>query len=175
MSMEEHMNLKHAMKNKDGSYIVEASIILPMFVLAVISLALIINMIAASEKMTFEAACDAYNIQNTTLKTYTSIDRERNYEVNYPFGIGGRINFDFGLLIRGYNGMYQHSDTLSEEDFEEYGESKIVVIFPKYGIRFHRDGCRYLNQDFWGEEYKIEIQKNDAINKGYTACLVCGG
>lgn len=169
------MNLRRIMKNKMGSYTVEASIILPMFILAVISLALIINMIISSEEMTFDAAKRAYHIQNTTLKTYTSIDESNTYEVDYPFGIGGRIDFDFGLLIRGYNGAYQHSDTLSESDFEEYEKSEIVVIFPHYGIRFHKDGCRYLKQDFYGDEYKVEIEKNDAINKGYTACLVCGG
>ena len=169
------MNLKRIMRNKRGSYIVEASIVLPMFIFAVISLTLVVNMISASERQTFEAAKDAYYIQNTTVKEYTSIDSGDTYEVDYPFGIGGRIDFDFGLLIRGYNGTYQHSDTLTVEDFESNEKSEIVTIFPKYGKRYHKDGCRYLSQDFRGEEYKIQLEKNDAINKGYTPCLICGG
>lgn len=41
------------------------------------------------------------------------------------------------------------------------------VYITNTGSKYHRDGCRYL------DESKIAISKADAIAQGYTACKVC--
>ena len=39
----------------------------------------------------------------------------------------------------------------------------------------HRTSCRYAKQKYGEQEYKIEMEREDAKAKGYTPCLVCGG
>lgn len=46
------------------------------------------------------------------------------------------------------------------------GDDETVYI-TKTGTKYHRAGCRYL------DESKIAIDKADAIKQGYTACSVC--
>ncbi len=41
------------------------------------------------------------------------------------------------------------------------------VYITKTGSKYHSDECRYLSQS------KIEIDINDAVSQGYTACSVC--
>ena len=42
-----------------------------------------------------------------------------------------------------------------------------TVFITRTGKKFHRDGCRSLNQS------RIPIKRSDAISKGYQACKVC--
>ena len=45
-------------------------------------------------------------------------------------------------------------------------ESTIVYI-AESGSKYHTSGCRYLNKS------KIEIELNDALERGYEPCKVC--
>ena len=217
-SMVRSMNLKKHIRNRKGSYIVEAALTLPVFVVCVTALALIVNIIAICENICFAAAEELHEISlasyweqtETVIPVYDFIIEARVYEenprltkfkvtnldylysdgniddligidtvsvftVDNPLGIFGRIEFSQGLLTRGFTGSLQESRPLSESEFKDNQAGKVVWIFPKYGIRYHRPDCRYVKQDYEGEEYKLEMQQEDAGRKGYTPCLVCGG
>lgn len=113
--------------------------------------------------------------------TYKDIDElvglqtKANFGVENSIGIRGKIVFNQKLLARTFTGKLENSKPLSEEEFQRNEESVPVVIFPKYGVRFHLETCRYVKQNYRGEEYKIEMEKEDAKAKGYTPCSVCGG
>ncbi|MBQ4650588.1 MAG: hypothetical protein IJB73_07800 [Firmicutes bacterium] len=216
------MSFKKNIRNKKGSYIVEAALTLPLFIICVAALALIIDIAAICENIGFltaaevrdmdvdaykekslekaglAAAAEEFFIEETILKEnprltdfeirnldylysdgniddLIGIDTVSVFTVDNPLGIFGRIEFSQGLLTRGFTGSLQESSPLSESEFKDNQASKVVWIFPKYGIRYHRPDCRYVKQDYEGEEYKLEMQQEDAGRKGYTPCLVCGG
>jgi hypothetical protein len=104
-----------------------------------------------------------------------SLSVETDLKAEYPFGISGKIRFRMDVLSRAFTGSVRRSGTLSAEEFQDGSGSNKVIIFPKYGERFHSAGCRYVKQDFKGEEVKLEMEKKDAELKGYTPCLICGG
>ncbi len=195
------MNL---MKNtKRGSYIVEAAISMPVFILCVVAIALIINIISECENIGFQSARRMHAISSgsetakiAAIADFTSLaDRHRlrtgvtaggidelmelrtesEFKVKNPIGIKGEISFTQQLRVRAFTGKTENSTPLSLAEFQKNEESVPVVIFPKYGKRFHTAGCRYATKNYNGNEYKIEMEKADAQAKGYTPCLVCGG
>lgn len=198
-------------KNRKGSYIAEAALTLPVFILCVIALALIIRVIAVCENIGFVTAEEAREIslakislcaekniekrvceENPRLTDFRvtnldylysggniddliGINSKSIFTVENPIGIYGRIEFTQGLLLRGFTGADRSEKPLSESDFTEYEESHTVVVFPKYGIRYHGKTCRYVKQEYEGQEYRLEMEREDAKLKGYTPCLVCKG
>ena len=46
-------------------------------------------------------------------------------------------------------------------------QEKDVVYITKTGEKYHGSACRYLSHS------RIEISRDDAIERGYTACSVC--
>ncbi len=178
---------------------VEAAMSLPVFIICVLSLSLIIRILASIEGIVFNQTLMLHDMQMRAPELFPSargekyevkdfdylftengiedliaLDSKGSYRVENPVGVRGRIEVEMKIMLRGFTGAKQHSGTLGEEDFHE-GESNIIVIFPKYGIRFHSRECRYAVQDYSGEEVKMEMQKRDAQLKGYTPCLVCNG
>lgn len=201
--------------NKNGSYITEAAITLPVLIIAVCALALIIRIVAVCESICFvtanevrETSLEAYNkipsvslcksIETEVLKTEKSLTDFRvtkhsylyqengtddlicvceraRFEVSNPIGINGEISFDLKLKARAFTGSLREEEPLYGEKFRNNEDSCEVVVFPKYGIRFHRMTCRYVK--FYDEEgsCKLIMEKEDALLKGFTACKVCGG
>ena len=117
----------------------------------------------------FAARCDG-NIDDLIGINSISI-----FTVDNPAGIYGQIEFTQGLLLRGFTGACRGEEPLSEEDFTGYEKSQPVIVFPKYGIRYHVKTCRYVEREYDGQEYRLEMELEDAKLKGYTACLICGG
>ena len=103
------------------------------------------------------------------------INSKSIFTVDNPVGICGQIEFTQGLLFRGFTGACRREEPLSEEDFTGYEKSQPVVVFPKYGIRYHVKTCRYVRQEYDGQEYRLEMELEDAKQKGYTACMICRG
>ncbi len=207
---------KKRIRNKQGSYIVEASICLPLFIVAVLALSLIVNIIAVCESISFATVKE---IKNIDLNAYSlksgglverviaekniancseklndfrltefkylyrddgiddliALESRANFRVLNPIGIGGEITFTEGILTRGFTGKLQDSKPLTAREFEESAQSTIIVIFPKYGERYHIPNCRYVKQNYAGESYHIEMEKEDAKRKGYTPCEICLG
>ncbi len=200
---------------KNGSYTVEAALTLPIFIIAVISLALIINIIAICESICFNSAKEIRAMtleaeivelgiltgprvenavlgENPKLKNFVVRDVDylyshkevddligiktgADFSVSHPLGVMGKISFDFNLLARGFTGAVQKRPPLDEARFKEGGNSHTVIVFPKYGERYHKENCRYVKQEYYGEEYKVPMEAEEAKNNGYTPCMICGG
>lgn len=116
-----------------------------------------------------------YQFTDKGIDELVGLQTKANFGVENSIGIRGKIIFNQKLLARTFTGKLENSMPLSGEEFRKNGESVPVVIFPKYGVRFHLETCRYVKQNYRGEEYKIEMEKEDAKAKGYTPCRVCGG
>lgn len=116
-----------------------------------------------------------YQFTYKDIEELVGLQTKANFGVKNRVGIKGKILFEQKLLARTFTGKLEKAKPLSAEEFRKNGESVPVVIFPKYGVRFHLKTCRYVKQNYRGEEYKIEMEKEDAKAKGYTPCDVCGG
>ncbi len=187
-------------KNKRGSYIVEASMALPVFIICFISIALVIQIISRCEQIVFTQSEKSRKLDETAPLILTGIrdesydlknfrymfskkgiddliliDTETKMKVSDPVGISGRIVFRMKILSRAYTGKTERSDTLPLEEFMGSGRSVEVLVFPKYGYRYHRKDCRYAVQEYSGEEVRLVMQLRDAELKGYSPCMVCGG
>lgn len=195
------MNSKRgSVSKKSGSYIAEAAMTLPVFILVFVALALVINVIAECENVVFEECRIIHRldlnapeiIPNPGSPEYKtegfrylysengtddliSIKARADFRIEYPFDILGKIDFRMEVMSRAFTGAERHSDTLKEEDFQDGSGSKKVIIFPKYGEKYHSTGCRYVKQEYAGEEVKLEMEQKDAELKGYLPCLICGG
>lgn len=103
------------------------------------------------------------------------LQTKSSFTVANPIGINGNIIFTQRILARAFTGKLENAEPLAAGEFQKNGESVPVVVFPRYGIRFHAASCRYAKQKYGEQEYKIEMEREDAKAKGYTPCLVCGG
>ena len=191
---------KDSVSKKSGSYIAEAAMTLPVFILVFVALALVVNVIAECENVVFEECRIIHRLDlnapemipmpgSSEYKTedfdylysengiddLISIRAGTDFRIEYPFGILGKIDFRMDVLSRAFTGAVRQSGTLGPEDFQDGSGSKKVIIFPKYGERYHSMGCRYVRQEYAGEEVKLEMEEKDAELKGYTPCLICGG
>ena len=74
----------------------------------------------------------------------------------------------FSLVLAGLGGKcpWDKDDDDDSSSGSSGGSSNIVYITAT-GDKYHRLGCQYLNQS------KIAIDRQEAINQGYTACSVC--
>jgi len=191
---------KDSVSKKSGSYMVEAALTLPVFILVFVALALVINVIAECENVVFEECkiihrldMDApeifpdpkspdykvedfdYLYSDNGIDDLIGITAGADFKIEYPFDILGKIDFRMDVLSRAFTGAVRHSGTLDPEAFQDGSESKKVIIFPKYGEKYHSRECRYVKQEYEGEEVKLEMEQKDAELKGYAPCLICGG
>ena len=70
------MNLKRIIESRKGSYIAEAALTLPVFILCVIALSLIVRIIAVCENIGFVTAAEARDISLAKVSLCT----EKNIE-----------------------------------------------------------------------------------------------
>ena len=173
---------------------------LPVFIICFVSIALVILIIARCENIVFTQSEKSVKLDETApfiltdvrdesydlkhfryLFSYKGIDdlilidTETTSRVTDPIGIKGRIVFRMKILSRARTGKTETSEPLPGEEFMGKERSVEVVIFPKYGYRYHVKNCRYVVQEYAGEEVKLIMQLRDAELKGYTPCMICGG
>ncbi len=173
---------------------------LPVFIICFVSIALVITMISRCEKIVFVQSEKSLRLDETAPLILTRvrdeaydlrdlrfmfsqkgiddlilIDTETRMNVSDPVGINGKTVFRLKILSRARTGKTEDTGPLPIEEFMGTERSCEVVVFPKYGLRFHLETCRYAVQEYAGEEVKLVMQKRDAELKGYTPCLVCGG
>ena len=84
--------------------------------------------------------------RNTTMEELIAVDTEAIFEVRNPIGIYGKICFTQGLLCRGFTGAARTYQPLPAHAFSEGEDSVPVIVFPKYGYRYHKKDCRYVRQ-----------------------------
>lgn len=99
------------------------------------------------------------------------------FSVENLIGISGRIVFEEKLVTRGFTGALQDGQPLKAAAFTEDVQAVQVVVFPRYGMRYHRPNCRYVQQHDTPEEtaYMLKMDRAEAERKGYTPCMVCKG
>ena len=106
---------------------------------------------------------------------HIAIEAVGRFVVNNPIGIAGNITFEESLAARPMVGQNNSCETLSELDFSEIGKSQKVVVFPKYGKKYHTKECTYVKRAKKDAVCQLEMEKIDAGLKAYEPCLVCGG
>lgn len=198
-----------------GSYLVEATLTLPVMILASISLALIINMIAACETIGFVTSCQLKKhliIENSLFNTVSlctgleaeivdqcpqitdfkikavrggyrsgeiydlvSITTETSFQVFSSAGIGGEAVFEEKLMARAFTGSVQDASPLNEAAFTQGGSSRQVIIYPKYGERFHKSSCKIVQQQSLDGNSGWMMDAEEANRQGFSPCQVCGG
>jgi len=58
----------------------------------------------------------------------------------------------------------------SQDDPAKVEQTKDCTVYAtRTGHRYHRAGCRYLRQS------RIAMSRSEALARGLTPCLVCGG
>ena len=104
-----------------------------------------------------------------------ALDAEAKFNVFSTIGINGNISFNEKVLCRAFSGKVQPKRPLSEEEFCGTKRAVAVFIFPKYGERYHRYECRYVMQNNLDKSGVLQMDREDALRKGYTPCIVCQG
>lgn len=206
------MNLKKSIyQNKSGSYIVEASITLPLLIISICSLIFIIKISATCEAITFVTSRSlldtifGYNIgfnekslckdieeiskyhsdfrvnkyrylyDDKKMTDLIELDAKVNFNITNTIGINGHMSFSEKILCRGFTGTSQNKSPLFEEDFNEFRKATTIYVFPKYGERYHTKECRYIIKSEFEKGYIQKMDREDALRKGYTPCIVCKG
>lgn len=206
------MSLKKNMyQNKRGSYIVEASITLPLLIISICSLMFIVKIIATCEAITFVTSNSlldtifGYNIgfnekslckdveeiskslsdfkvtkyrylyEDNEMTDLIALDVKVDFSVTSAIGINGNISFTEELLCRGFTGTSQKKSPLPEADFNQLKCATLIYVFPKYGERYHIGECRYIKKSEIENGYIVRMDREDALRKGYTPCIVCQG
>ncbi len=103
-----------------------------------------------------------------------SLEGRARFKVTNAIGINGKIDFTYRLMTRGFTGNITRGKPLKEADFLSSEPSVTVVIFPRYGKRYHIKQCYYVTERY-KDDYKTEMEQEDAIRKGFTPCIICGG
>jgi len=106
---------------------------------------------------------------------HIGLTAQGNFSVINPLGINGRITFTESILARPMVGKNNCGNVLREEEFCGNGKSKKVMVFPKYGEKYHRKNCLYVKRAKKEDVCQLEMEEIDAGLKDYEPCLVCGG
>lgn len=123
----------------------------------------------------FNADICGYLYSRDGIDDLISVDGRASFNVVNVIGVEGRIDFDAKVISRAFTGTARDASPLPESEFKERGTAEEIFVFPKYGIRFHRENCRYVKIYDKEGSCKLKMDKNEARLKGYTPCMVCGG
>lgn len=200
------------LRERRGSYITEAAIFLPVFILSVCAIILVIRIIGVCENICFitaeevlKADLEIYKITNSVslcneiedrvfdetsvdfkikrlrylydggdMTDLISVEGGAELSVKNAVGINAKIDFTEKLLTRAFTGVITPGKRLGEEEFHQGSGSCQVIVFPKYGMRYHSKACRYVKR-IDDTECKKVMEKEDAKRQGYTPCKTCGG
>ena len=202
-------------RNRKGSYLVEASITLPVFILSAAALAMVIQLIAVcetigyvmsrelKENLLFDAGilnhvslCRTIedgvisqhpnvsdfrvkrvrqNVQNGNMTDLITVSAEAKFHVILPLHIGGRMQFEQKLMARAFTGAQQDSLPLAADGFMQGGNAADVLIYPKYGERFHVESCTIVQQQMKSGNPGWEMDRKEAELWEYTPCEICRG
>ncbi|MBQ4506485.1 MAG: hypothetical protein II971_04465 [Firmicutes bacterium] len=152
--------------SRRGNIIVDAACVLPVFILAIGMLLSLITQAGSEEKTVGglkTAAIAAIDV--SAVYPYELTESEKVSDGLYVDNVirlmlpGER--FLKGIAFRPFVG---------ESKQPEGADDMQVYIFPKYGVRYHIDGCYILKR-----ETHIRVLKSQAVADGYTPCRICLG
>lgn len=207
--------MKKVMNGRSGSYLVEASLTLPVFILSICALAMIVNLIAVCETLGFIMSREikenlffntgifnyvslCRTIENGTVEEHPTagsiqVNRVRcrvrsgtmtdlitvtakaEFHVLLPLGIGGGSGFEQKLMARLFTGTRQDGEPLNPAAFTEGGTAVPVLVYPKYGERFHGETCAIVQQQMDHGNSGWKMDREEAVIRSYTPCEICGG
>lgn len=209
------MKALKTVNNKKGSYLVEASFTLPIFILGVAALAMIVNMIAVCESICFVMSrevkeillFDISKIQVITLcKTIEdgvedehpsavgvkvrsarcgvnqygmtdliTVSAKADFNLVLPAGMGGKASFNQKLMARQFSGSLQDENELEAAAFTQGAKSAAVIVYPRYGERYHNQRCEIVSQQLEHGNNGWEMDLKEAQLRNFTPCEICGG
>lgn len=210
--------MKEIMKTKidrKGSYLVEATLTLPVMILGAVALVLIINIISACETIGFVTSCQLKKhllLENSFFNTVSlckklekevaeqcplvngfhmksvrsgfqsggiydlvSVTTETSFHILTCPGIGGKIKFEEKLMARAFTGALQDASPLDADAFMQGGSACDVIIYPKYGERYHMISCGIVYQQKQDGNTGWMMDLEEAKSQGFTPCQICGG
>ena len=91
-------------------------------------------------------------------------------ELDLPFGLYDDIFIRDVLISRKWSGRDIEINTPGFSAMEQEDELEYVYIFPRYGERYHKGGCRHLSVE---GRYFEPVDGGYALSKGYLACEIC--
>ena len=157
------------LKNRRGSYIIEAAIVLPVFLIAVIVMSSVILMYACIENCNFMTAAEMRKCAAEAIYTDTymlmpyRLKKKKKKTHTQGFLTAASTS---GVLNTTIKKKYK-SCPLCGSGKAKKGSR--IYYFPSAGEDYHLPGCSALQRNY------IEIDKRDAIERGYTPCSKCGG
>lgn len=133
---------------KRGSILIDAAICIPLFV---ISMALIIGLI-------IQAGKEQRAYSRLTALADAAMAVQSSGEITIPAAAGDAL---IQICYRPWIGLSDSDEA-----------SSYVYVFPKYGERYHIQGC--FTMERYPENY-FPMDRKEAEEKGYSPCLVCIG
>ena len=83
-----------------------------------------------------------------------------------PLGMNAKAHYDLSLVTRAYVGRERDERNMTADEFMD-SESVPVFIFPKWGERYHSDGCGFL------KAASRSGTLNQSLRKRYRSCPLC--
>lgn len=123
----------------------------------------------------YEVTGFRYLFDSRGVRDLIALEAEMRFRVANVTGIDGMIEFEGKLLTRGFTGLYRRGRRLAAEEFNHMGRSWEVLVFPRYGTRYHVPGCMYVKDTVKKKWRTTSMQKEEAERRGYTPCRICGG
>lgn len=149
-----------------GSIIVDAACVLPVFILAVGMLLTLIIQAGSEEKLVAQL--------KTAAIAAIDLSGVRPYELTESEEVCAGLYVDNVVRLalpgnRFYKGI-AFRPFVGESGQPEERDDILVYVFPKYGVRYHVDGCYILKR-----ETHIQVFRSQAVSDGYTPCRICLG
>lgn len=132
------------------------------------------NKVRKENPVNFRLTGFRYLYNSGKITDLISIEGNAQFNVVNVIGIDGKIDFTYRLMTRGFTGTIARGDPLEVADFLSSEPSVTVVVFPRYGKRYHIKKCYYVTQRY-KDGYSIEMEQEDAARKGFSPCRICGG
>lgn len=109
------------------------------------------------------------------IEELTSVSSAARFHVLHTSGIGGDAEFTSKLMARTFTGTLQDASPLDTEAFTQGGTARNVLVYPKYGERYHTETCSIVKQQNEAENPGWNMDLEEAVRQNYTACMLCGG
>lgn len=139
--------------NRRASLLVEAACCLPVFIISICMLLSLINQAGAEQASFAKMVSRAKTQVDLIAASGLNINTDVLLQVDAPGN---------GVLLKVvYRPFVGESKSIASEDDEP------VYIFPKRGIRYHRDGCSTMKS---GES---EVILTKTVRRKYKACRLC--
>ncbi len=154
-------------REKAGFYTVEAAILLPLIILAVLTIGYFIRADSAWETAMHKKidSC-SFNAATQSIGIHTQ-HIEETINLRMPLGFGGDYSYSGKIKYRDFKGHKYSANGLGAEGLESEKDSERVWIFPLSGTKYHDEHCTYV---------KATIHScilTESLKRRYSPCALC--